>query len=96
MVHFQQSKDTEIYFHCASCPHYKKILAKKKRENYFQYLKPQQKSTLIYEHFQSHFSILKNKFKNYFHRIHTEAYLIKTHNPSQNIQKKENLQKMGT
>ena len=61
-----------------------------KRENSYQYLKPAQKDRLVYEHLQSHFKILTKNMNNYFERIDTEAFFIKTQRPSLNIQKDEN------
>ena len=97
--HFQLNKGTKVYFHCLKCPHYKKKMAKMKRDNSYQYLKPRERSTLIFDHFKSHFSIKKQGFRNFFHRIHTEAFFITTLCPSLNIQKQEKkfslLSKMG-
>ena len=98
--HQQQSKAEAIFYHKAHCEIYKKSLAKIKRENSYQYLKPAQKTSLVYEYFRSHFKILASSFRNYFERINTEAYFIKTLRPSLNVQKDEKFfvlySKMGT
>ena len=98
--HGQAGRGSEVFKHKTDCPNFKKSLAKLKRENSYQYLKPAQKDRLIYEHLQSHFEILTRNFKNYFERKHTEAYFIKTQRPSLNIQLDENyfalFSKMGS
>ena len=68
----------------------KESRAKRKWENSHQYLKPAQKDRLVYEHLQCNFKIITSDLKNYFERIHTEAYFIKTQQLSLNIQQNEN------
>ena len=88
--HGQSGRGGEVFEHKTNCQFFKKSLAKIKRENSYQYLKPAQKDRLVYEHLQSHFKILTKNMNNYFERIDTEAFFIKTQRPSLNIQKDEN------
>jgi hypothetical protein len=55
--HQQPSKGEAIFFHKAHCEAFNKKLAKIKRDNSYQHLKPAKKTTLIYKHFTSHFKI---------------------------------------
>ena len=88
--HQQPCRGGEVFFHKIHCAEYKKQLTKVKKDNSYQYLKPAKITTLVNEHFQSHFKILTYNFKNYFDRIYTEAYYIKTMNPSLNTQTRIN------
>ena len=98
--HGQKSRGSAVFSHKSKCSLFQKSLAKVKRDNSYQYLKPAQKDRLVYEHLQSHFKIITSNFKNYFERIHTEAYFIKTKRPSLNVKNDENFfelySKMGS
>ena len=63
--HGQSGRKSEVFLHKKDCKHYQKSLAKVKRNNSYQYLKPAQKDRLVYEHLQSHFKIITRNFRNY-------------------------------
>ena len=80
----QSGRKSEVFLHKKDCKHYQKSLAKVKRNNSYQYLKPAQKERLVY------FKIIFKNFRDLFERIHTERYYIKTNRPSLNVKKDEN------